>query len=315
MNNYLFLGSDRTIKKNFYPIDPAAFYKYETLFYAKLNDFFPIINIPDNFYNGIFNRKVYNELKVKIKRPDALTIAIPKNHQFRVHVCTELYKKGVPLKYIQKFMGHLSHEMEGYYVRPTKQSPQENMNFSMETLKRIVRGETKPMGGVSSLMDKINEFIEENHYNVATDLDEICNKLLQKIPIRQKTGGVCIKSSMLRECSKDARTNEFYCAYGVCPNIYHFYYMAYLYYKQAKNLVDTIELNRKNGFMRQVQKELHMLQLIIKNKLNPEIAELKKMVEEKGVTTILMEYPELQYIIENMNKVEEEIVIWKEMKE
>ena len=36
-------------------------------------------------------------------------------------------------------MSHLSHEMEGYYVRPTKQNPQENMNFSIETLKQNTR--------------------------------------------------------------------------------------------------------------------------------------------------------------------------------
>lgn len=93
----------------------------------------------------------------------------------------------------------------------------------------------------------------------------------------KKTGGVCIKHSMLRECSKDAKTNEFYCAYGVCPNIFHFYYMADVSYRQAKELVETININKSRGLMRQVQKESHMLQTIINQKLMPELTELRNV--------------------------------------
>lgn len=84
-------------------------------------------------------------------------------------------------------MAHLSCEMEGYYVRPTKKNPQEDINFSLDVLKQIVSGETNLLGGASGLIEKINQFISENNYNVATDLDEICEKLSAKIPIRQKT--------------------------------------------------------------------------------------------------------------------------------
>lgn len=312
--NYLYLGAQSRINAKNYPIDPNSFSKQQAVFCANLEEYFPVINVDDDKYKGIDNKTISAEKTITRKHPGAITVAMPKNHQFRVHVCTELYNKGVPLKYIQKFMAHLSCEMEGYYVRPSKKNPQEDMDFSMETLKKIVQGETKLLGGSASLMQKINEFIDENKYNVATDLDEICSQLAKKIPIRQKTGGVCIKSSMLRECSKDAKTNEFYCAYGVCPNIFHFYYMANVSYRQTKELVESIELNTNNGFMRQVQKEKHMLQTIIKQKLEPEINELKNMISKKGVNSILMEYPDLQYIIENMETIRKEISLWKELK-
>lgn len=185
-------------------------------------------------YPTMFRKKAVNNISVKKYNPNAKTITMPKNHQLRVHVCTELYNKGVPLKYIEKFMAHLSNEMKGYYVRPTKKNPQEDMDFTLDTLFKIVTGETKLLGPTKGLNEKIEEFIKENNYNVKTDLDAICESLAKKIPIRQKTGGVCIKSSMLRECSKDAKTNEFYCAYGVCPNIFHFYYMADVSYRQAE---------------------------------------------------------------------------------
>lgn len=310
--NYLYLGAGYT-KKNLYPINSNTFSRTQIIFCGYLNKFFKIINLDDSLYKEISRKKISKEKSITRYYPNAETIAAPNNHQFRVHVCTELYNKGVPLKYIEKYMAHLSHEMAGYYVRPTKKSPQEDMEFSLDTLSKIVRGETIPLGGSASLMNKINEFIKDNNYNVATDLNEICLKLAEKIPIRQKTGGVCIKSSMLRECSKDAKTNEFYCAYGVCPNIFHFYYMVNISYRQAKELSETISINQKRGLIKQVQKEKLMLQTIITTKLQPELEELKNMIEKKGVIAILMEYPDLQEIIENKENINEEIFEWKKL--
>lgn len=311
--NNLYLGSKQTIAKNNYPISINAFSKAQLAFCGYLNKYFNIIDIDDSLYPEITRKPISHEKMITRCYPDAKTIAMPKNHQFRVHVCTELYNAGVPLKYIEKFMAHLSCEMEGYYVRPTKKNPQEDINFSLDVLKQIVSGETNLLGGASGLMEKINQFIAENNYNVATDLDEICEKLSAKIPIRQKTGGVCIKSSMLRECSKDAKTNEFYCAYGVCPNIFHFYYMADVSYRQAKELVETININKSRGLMRQVQKESHMLQTIINQKLMPELTELRNVIEKEGAITIMKKYPDLQNIIEHNSDIYKEIEQWKEL--
>ena len=310
----LYLGSDRTITTKTYPIEPSTFSRVQLGFCAHLDKYFKVLDLDENKYPELIRKdaKIYKEV-MRIA-PNAKTLTIPHNHQFRVHVCTEMYNKGVPLKYIEKFMSHLSHEMEGYYVRPTKQNPQENMNFSIETLKQIVSKEVKPLGGKSSLVDKIDEFISANGYNVATDLDEICQQLSKKIPIRQKTGGVCIKSSMLRECSHDAQTNEFFCAYGVCPNIFHFFYMADISYRQCKELEETIAINKKNGFNRQVQKETIMLNNIVSNKLLPELDELKTVIESEGAESILFKYPDLQHIVEHFDEIYKEASVWKEMK-
>lgn len=310
--NYLYLGSQTRINKGNYPIDTESFKKGQLRFYAQVNEFFQIVNLPEDRYPELTRKQVSHERSITNSIKDAQTLTIPHNHQFRVHVCTELYNKGVPLKYIQKFMAHLSSEMEGYYVRPKKQSPQENMSFSMETMKKIVSGEITPLGGAdaSGLVERINDFIAKNHYNVQTDMDAICNSLLKKIPIRQKTGGVCIKSSMLRECSKDAMTNEFYCAYGVCPNIFHFFYMADVSYRQCKELEETIRINKENGFMRQVQKESNMLRSIAKNKLLPELAELRNTVNKKSAEAVIMEYPDLSDIIEHLEDIEKEATAW-----
>lgn len=310
---YLFLGGPRMTQPDSFPLSAKAFSKFTLNFFVYLHSFFPTINVPRENFPDLTYAKVDKNKNIIRAYPNAKTLTYPHNHQFRVHVCTELYNQGVPLKYIKKFMAHLSDDMEGYYVRPTKIAPQEDMNFSLNTLKKIVTGEVKPLGGDSGLSAKIQEFIEANNYNIKTDLEEICNELAQKIPIRQKTGGVCIKSSMLRECSKDAKTNEFYCAYGVCPNIFHFYYMADVSYRQTKELAETIAINQERGLLRQVQKELNMLNTILHHKLLPELNELKNVINEKGTSAILKEYPDLKNIIENLDQIDKEVLTWKSM--
>ena len=177
-------------------------------------------------------------------------------------------------------------------------------------MQEVVSGKTKILGDNKGLSDNINEFINANHFNVATDLDEICKILAKKIPIRQKTGGVCIKSSQLRECSMDAKTNEFYCAYGVCPNIVHFYYYADITYRQCKELQETININRARGHMRQVEKETNMLYNIAKTRLLPELEDLKSVIERDGFESVYEMHPEVQPIVENMDTIEKEAITW-----
>lgn len=232
--------------------------------------------------------------------------------QFRVHVCSELYAKGCPIEYIEKFMSHLSAEMAYYYVRP-KNTIQENFEESTRVLREMVTKESIPIGADKGLIDKIDEFITENNLSVEKDLDAICAKLAERIPIRIKSGGVCIKSSRFRECGKDALTDDFYCAYNVCPNIYTFYYMADISYSQVKDLCEAIEINRKKGCLKQVQKNVLMVHSIIRNKLEPQIAELKRIINEKGLNHVMERNPQMTDIIVNLDCIEKEIEEWKSM--
>lgn len=230
--------------------------------------------------------------------------------QMRVHVCTELYRKGCPLEYIEKFMSHLSAEMTGYYIRP-RNTVQENLAESTKILKDIVTKEALPIGPTKGLVEKIDEFIKNNNYNIERDIDEICKKLAERIPIRVKTGGVCIKSSRFRECAKDSATNEFYCAYGVCPNICTFYYMADISYRQAKELVENIECNKSRGCIKQAQKSLNMLNTLLNQKLIPQIGQLKDSINKRGTSSVIEKHPNMEYLIINLDSVEKEIEKWR----
>jgi len=310
---YLFLDRKGYCTASSFPVTPATASRLFVEVFRYFNKYFPTILTAPSDNPALPTSKYYSDKHLKVPGRQQEYIIKPTIMQFRVHMCSELYAAGVPMEYVERFMSHLSAEMAYYYVRP-KTSPQEDMELALKTLKSIVTGETKPIGPDNGLMDKIKEFVEENHYSVEKDIDTICAELAQKIPIRIKTGGVCIKSSKFRECSKDAMTNEFYCAYGVCPNIYSFYYMVDVSYRQAQELYESIQCNRSNGHLKQVQKETNMLHTIIVKRLEPELAELQKVIEREGVDTVLSKYPQVADIVAHLHDVIDEVAKWKLMK-
>lgn len=311
--NYLFLGDTSKNLKLQLPFVPISFVKYLQLLCIYLDDqgFIELINTPSTTYPMLSKAKPTQGVpKKKSDETPIKTIMTPTSQQLRFYVCTDLHNKGVPLKYVQKFMSHLSPQMAAYHVNETT-THQENMDYSIKVLREIVSGDSKLLGDSKGLSDRIQDFIKENNFHVEKDIDTISSLLAKKIPIRQKTGGVCIKSSLLRDCSIDAKTNEFYCAYGVCANIFHFYYMINITYRQCKELEESININTANGHMRHVQKESNMLKTITTKRLEPELNELKDMIEKHGIEYIYQKHPDIKELIENMDIVEEKVKTWK----
>lgn len=240
-------------------------------------------------------------------------LVIPVTKQFRVHVCTELYYRNVPLLYIKKYMCHLCEFMMGYYVRPKSQK-QEDVEYSNRLLHDLVANEVSLLGNDSvQIKNNIDKFIADGKFNMNTDIDTIIEALNCKFIIRAKRGGVCIKTS-IRDCAKDARTNEMFCAYNICPNLFHLYYMADISYADFKLTQITFFENDKNGFKLQASKELNKLKDICTRRLTPELDDLKKHIQEKGVEEILSYYPNLGNIIMNYDAIKEEITVWTKKK-
>jgi len=145
--------------------------------------------------------------------------------------------------------------------------------------------------------------------NIETDIDAIMETIGDKVIIRGKTGGVCIKTSFM-PCSKDARTNELLCSYNLCPNLFHFYYMIDVSYLNFKTLQETYTSCKKKGNIRASQKELNKIKDLIRRRLIPELDELDKEIDKKGMKTIIDKYPSLIDVIENKEDIREEINIW-----
>lgn len=262
------------------------------------------ISIAESKERDNFSKEVY------IGYSDDDIISFPTSHQFRVHLCTFLYHKGVPLMFIQKYMNHLTEEMTDYYVRG-KDSSEQDSEFADKVLEVIIGEDTKPLGsGSDALMFKINEFIKEGKFNVVEDLDKIISKVKGRVPIRQKTGGMCIKSAKDRECTVDGQSDAIYCAYGVCPNHFHLYIMADITYNECRNLIKVIEYNKASGYLRQANKELNKLQSAIDKSLKPEIEQLEDTITKKGVDWVKEKHENLIPIIDKLDEIKKEMDEW-----
>ena len=237
-------------------------------------------------------------------------VSFPTAHQFRVHLCTQLYRKGVPLNIIQKHMTHLSADMQDYYIRANNDS-EKKLEYSKSVLKTVLKDEANLIGGnKDALMKKIHLFIEKGNFNIEKDIDDIVENLSKKIPIKEKLGGICIKSGPKRDCRKDAMTDEFYCAYGICPNHFHLYTMIDITYGRYLNLIKTMNFNKENGFLRQSEKEKFKLICLIRDSLIPELNELKKEISKNGAENISTKHPHLEYFINNFDIVYKEASQW-----
>lgn len=243
-------------------------------------------------------------------------VYIPVTEQYRVHICSFLYnEKHLPLTWIQRYMGHLSEAMLGYYVRPAENYQEDLAPFG-KVIKEIQQEKLKPLGGDgngSDLVDRINKYLENNNITATTDIQEIANIVQDHIIIRAKAGGFCIKTSLM-PCARDARSDEIMCAYDLCPNLFHFFYMAGISYKNFINLQDSVNINIKRGLIRAAQKELNKLHNYLNRRLIPELDELDKEISDKGVNSIIEKYPDLIEIIENEESIRKEIENWKSKK-
>lgn len=297
--NYLYVLPHNPFSKNRYPVERVRF---------------------NSFYKRFMYQYLYEETQNKwdgvtpTKYKD-IYLNIPETRQYRVHLATDLYNKGVPLIYIQKYMAHLSEYMLGYYVRP-KDTYQENIKYSEQVIKEITEEDLTPLGGNligEDIKNNIQKFINDNNLNIKTDIDSIMKELGDKVIIRGKTGGVCIKTSLM-PCAKDARTNQMMCAYNLCPNLFHFYYMIDVSYLNFKTLQDTYETMKKNNNIKAAQKELNKLKDLLRRRLIPELDELEKELARKGFETIINQHPSLVEIIENKDNIREEIELWMNKK-
>lgn len=135
----------------------------------------------------------------------------------------------------------------------------------------------------------------------------VCNEM----PIRAKEGGFCIKSNPRRQCRHDANTDEFLCAYGCCPNHCHFYFAASITYQKCLNIKKCVDYNLEQEYINQAQKELYKLEAIITQELLPEMIELENEINKKTGDKVKELHPDLTYLVDNLEKVKEEINVWK----
>lgn len=248
---------------------------------------------------------------IKTQQVGDIYVAVPTTRQFRVHLCSELYYvHHVPLEFIRQFMAHLTTEMESYYVRPADNRHDE-AERNEKMLKEIITGDAKLLGGRSSeINQRIQKFLDDNHFNVADDLDNIISSLKKKVAIKSKRCGYCVKGNRFMLCKDDLNTNEMYCAYDVCPNLCSVYYMADISYKDYRSCIRTYNHAHANGYYAEASKELNKLKAICRQRLAPELEDMHERMQTSR-DKILAEHPELQHLEDNYDNIIKEIKTWQ----
>lgn len=240
------------------------------------------------------------------KKKQHFNLAIPDTRQFQVHLCMILLSKGIPLVYIQKYLGHLSEYILGYYSRP-KNTYRENILYSEKIIKEIAGDDLIPIGLMGSdLHENIKLFINVRKLDVKTDIHGIMDALINKLIIRSIPGGACIKT-LLMPCALEAKTDEITFSCGLCPNFFHFYYMADVSYLDFITLQTLYEEDLSAEHMKAAQKELQKIKELLNRKLTPELDELEHEIALKGKEYIIIRNPSLIPIIDNLSNIREEI--------
>lgn len=280
-----------------------------SLFKHELSGVISADKFSKNTLNLAFNKSPLCKLKNVNKDTE---FYFPVLHQFRHTVVDRLYKSGVELEYIRRYMGHLCSDMTANYVNFGDSHLKENVDFSNNVLKTYLSGDAEILGGSGKqLMQRIDEWLIQNEYNIQDDLEEVIIKLGKIVPIRAKHGGMCIKGQKITDaCSVDSKTDEFFCACGICPNICHFYFMLDVTYSDFQAAIKIYEHNMRNGYTRQSEKEKSKIKHLIVNRLVPEVTELEREISKKGLNLVVSRHPELKEIIDNLDEIKLEVQVW-----
>lgn len=83
---------------------------------------------------------------------------------------------------------------------------------------------------------------------------------------------------------------------------------------QLHSCITSVEYNVKNCYMREAEKELYKAQFICKTLLQPELNELKDLMNRKGSEYVIEKHPEMKPIIDDIENIESEVTVWVTMK-
>ena len=205
-------------------------------------------------------------------------------------------------------MNHLTADMTAYYIRPEQNAER---NYSETIYSAVFKDKAKVLGQHGDVfVEKINEYIKTMDPEIKNDIDEVVAAVAEKYPLRSKVGGFCIRCGNVVPCASNNDTDTIFCAFGMCPNHCHMFFMADISYKAFSDVLVALRYNEEHGYKKAVQKERNKLDYIVKNSLLPEITELDQEIEHSGADDIIAKYPQLKEIVENIDTIHEEIEQW-----
>lgn len=306
-NDFLYILNPVVNSKNEFPVLDTRFNnEYMRLLWK---------NVPDaclQRWEGILPRKYL--IKTEHWKKIFVQAYFPDTRQFRVYLCTALYVHRIPLAVIQDMMGQLSEALRGYYVRE-KGHYFENIELFKQSITDMVGEDYTPIGSkyAAKFKQKIEDFLVKNNLNIYDNIDDVIKAFGGEAIIRAKVGGVCINSGVM-PCAQENQTNDLYCLYNICPNIFTFFYMVDITYIDFRTSQKVYLSDLDEGCTIEAQKELYKLLSLCKHRLIPQLDELDKEIERRGKEEIIKKYPTLEEIILSEADIRKEIEIWMKEK-
>lgn len=275
-----------------------------------------LINNPNTnqFVSTLTMKEAIQSYRTRVKPPvgtkESDLISLPTLTQFRVYFASDLRARGVDDRRVSLMLGHSSKDMFGYYTRGAGEIQEEKQAIE-QLIYEVADNKVSLLGpkGIE-LESKIKKFMSKNHYNVKENLKEIIDGISNESELRMKLGGFCIHSNKRRTCHYDTTTDEFFCAYGCCPNHCHTYYSSPITYQKFKEIIKAVSYNQDNNYIQQAEKEMKKLKVVIQNELKPEIEDLVLQISKQSAESIIERHPNTKYIIDNLEQIKQEMAVW-----
>lgn len=249
-------------------------------------------------------------------------------HRFRVTVCTKLFVSNIHLDYIVKHMNHLSEDMTIFYNKSyeLKDELEESLNILsllskdnsglIETdLNKVDNEEYKKLLSDDILkesINRINSFLEENDFNILTDIDKILKKLKNlSAPVASSDLGVCVNIISQNICEKREVIYNSLDLQVVLPTYKNIHYTYDLYKERVKIVKHNKEISIKdNIYNNEYKRELNSLNHLINTRFKNELELLQEDLNRQGCDFIIERYPYIENIIKNISVINKEIKQW-----
>lgn len=114
----------------------------------------------------------------------------------------------------------------------------------------------------------------------------------------------------MQKCPSDSRTDEVLCAFGVCRNQHHMYFMLDVHLEAVRFHMRLVGENRANGRVMAARNELRKAGNVIEGTVLPELASLDEQLARHGEEHILERHPHLEAIVHNRERISEEVESW-----
>lgn len=288
------------------PYTPGSSLNHRRVFFDYIDKYTPTVNVT---LPNIQNTQI--EAHTISYHSEEHSLAMPSMTQFRVYFATELYRKGVTLDYIEKYMGHISDVMRGYYIAQEEAKKRSHM-IALDMVRSVASGDATLYGGQDpqGLTEKLRT-IDPSLLSITRE-EELGNYVKKNYAIAPKSYGYCIKAGKDRRCGDDSE-DKLLCALGYCPNIHYVYYNANVCLQEIRNLLHSIDINKKNRQRCAVTQCIGSLNNILDTAFIPMLTEIRKHIINEGKDIVIKKHPKLKEIVDTIDTLEIEVQEWKQI--